>query len=141
VTPGFRSSFLHQRTAGKESRQGDDGDDDECSDPVDALDGREIMEEELHQRHGQQPDARIPGAGLIFPESDHDEGEGEECPGDAVGHVAAKVDVEVEGDESLPCGGEGIRDLDVQKHEQQNATPRTEEAAQVRASPSIMRGF
>ena len=79
--------------------------------------------------------------GEAFPESEAEECEGEECPGNGVGHVAREVAIELEDNGAATGRGEGIGDFNIQKEEEEDAAQGVEHAAQIEAVPEIPRGL
>ena len=104
----------------------DDRDNDEGGDTIKLLELRQIVEEKLQQDHAKQDKTGVARAAGAFADSDDQQEQSEECPGNAVTHVAREVAAELKR-ELVGAGlGEVIGDLNVQQDEGENGSARIE---------------
>src|SRR5689334_475716 len=118
---------------------GDDRDDDESGDTIELLELRQIVEEELQKDHAKQDKTGIACAAGAFANSDDQQEQGEERPGNAVSHVTRKVAAELKCELVGPGLGEIIGDLNVQQNEGENDSAGIEQWRSILAQYQITR--
>ena len=117
----------------------DDRDAEERADAVERLEAREVVEEELEQRHAEERERGIAAEAEVFPEAREQQREREDRPRDGVGHVAREVPGELEHQRPRARRREEVRDLDVEEQEGEHGAERGEQRGGVHAEGAIAR--